>query len=112
MMRRSKEAIVTPEPPVVTETVEEPKPQEAPLIIVPPTGTAEKMSKIAATISQQFGDRSMLFLKEHPEYAKVKNWVSTQNYALDWILSGKADGTGGLPVERVIELFGDPSSGK
>jgi recombination protein RecA len=27
-------------------------------------------------------------------------------------LSGKADGTGGLPAERIIEFFGDPSSGK
>lgn len=70
------------------------------------------MSKLAATMSKKFGDKSMLFLKEHPDYAKVKNWISTQNYALDWVCSGKADGTGGLPIGRIIELFGDPSSGK
>jgi recombination protein RecA len=117
-MKRSKKDI-TPEPPVVTEPIEDKEnPTEATVEPqgVPPSGTpfamANAMSRIAQTMSKQFGDKSMLFLKEHPDYAKVKNWVSTQNYALDWILSGKADGTGGLPVERVIELFGDPSSGK
>ena len=108
-----KEELPKPEPPVESTPVVEGV-VEAPAIIIPSNSNsmASKMSKIAHTISGQFGEKSMLFLGEHPDYAKVKNWVSTQNYALDWVCSGKADGTGGLPSERIIELFGDPSSGK
>ena len=38
-------------------------------------------------------------------------WVSTGNYALDWCVSGKLF-DGGLPVGRIVEIFGDPSAGK
>jgi len=38
-------------------------------------------------------------------------WVSTGNYALDWCISDKLIG-GGLPVGRIVELFGEPSTGK
>lgn len=38
-------------------------------------------------------------------------WFSTGNYALDWCISNKLY-DGGLPLGRVIELFGDPSAGK
>lgn len=38
-------------------------------------------------------------------------YISTGNLALDWCLSGKVIG-GGLPVGRIVELFGDPSAGK
>ena len=41
----------------------------------------------------------------------VREFVSTGNYALDYSISGKILG-GGLPVGRVVELFGDPSTGK
>jgi recombination protein RecA len=118
MAQRPKKQSI-PEPPVVEEKTEAipvveggEAGQPVPSPQAPPSALAGAMSKIASTMSQQFGDKSMLFLAEHPEYAKVKNWVSTQSCTLDWILSGKADGTGGLPVERVTELFGDPSSGK
>jgi recombination protein RecA len=72
----------------------------------------DAMSRISQTMSKQFGEKSMMHLKDYPEYTQVHNWVSTQNAAIDWVCSGKADGTGGLPVGRIIELFGDPSSGK
>lgn len=42
---------------------------------------------------------------------EIKDWVSTGNIALDWAISDKLIG-GGLPLGRVIELFGDPSTGK
>lgn len=77
-----------------------------------PDFRSEKMSRIAKTMAGQHGSQSMLYLKEHPDYAKVHNWVSTQNVAIDLICSGKADGSGGLPTGRIIELYGDPSSGK
>jgi recombination protein RecA len=91
----------------VNEFIESAK---GPTIIV--DTVSKTMSRIARAMVKQYGEKSMLYLKEHPDYTKVKNWISTQNYALDWICSGRADGTGGLPVGRITELFGDPSSGK
>jgi len=41
----------------------------------------------------------------------VREWVTSGNYALDWAISGKLLG-GGFPVGRVVEVFGDPSTGK
>ena len=41
----------------------------------------------------------------------VREWVTTGNYALDWAISGKLIG-GGFPLGRVVEVFGDPSTGK
>jgi recombination protein RecA len=38
-------------------------------------------------------------------------FLTTGNLALDYIISGKVDGTGGYPV-GTCELFGEPSSGK
>ena len=89
-------------PVVVTESKETDEPKEL----------QDRMARIARTISMKFGENSLMFLKDHPDYAKVKQWVSTGCRTLDWLISGKADGTGGLPVGRIIELFGDPSSGK
>lgn len=37
----------------------------------------------------------------------VETWVSTQNVALDWALGGR-----GLPVRRIVEAYGDNSTGK
>jgi len=42
--------------------------------------------------------------------ASPKLWVSTGNYALNKIISG--DFNKGLPFGKVIEIFGDPSTGK
>lgn len=73
---------------------------------------SEGLSMIAHSLEATHGERAMVFLGENQDYTKVKHWVSTQNLALDWILSGKADGSGGLPSGRIVEFFGDPSSGK
>jgi len=40
----------------------------------------------------------------------VDSWVSTGNYALNHIISG--DFNKGLPLGRVVDIFGDPSTGK
>lgn len=72
----------------------------------------EGMSMIARSMEAIYGERSVMYLGEHPDYGKVKNWISTQSLALDWIISGKADGAGGVPCGRIVEFFGDPSSGK
>jgi len=38
-------------------------------------------------------------------------WITTGNYALDWAIADRLF-NGGLPLGRVVELFGDPSAGK
>jgi len=73
---------------------------------------SDGLSMIARSVEAVHGEHSVMYLGEHPDYGHVKRWVSTQNRALDWIISGKADGTGGLPSGRIVEFFGDPSSGK
>lgn len=42
--------------------------------------------------------------------AAPKNWISTGNYALNKIISG--DFHKGLPFGKVVEVFGEPSTGK
>ena len=41
----------------------------------------------------------------------IREYVSTGNIALDWAVSGSFLGKG-LPVGRVVEFFGNPSTGK
>ena len=42
--------------------------------------------------------------------AKVDHWLDSGNYALNKVISG--DYKKGLPFGRVVEVFGDPSTGK
>ena len=42
--------------------------------------------------------------------SKVDYWLDSGNYALNKVISG--DYTKGLPFGRVVEVFGDPSTGK
>lgn len=42
--------------------------------------------------------------------ATLKGYLHSGNLALNWIMSGKF--TGGWPLAHMIEVFGDPSSGK
>ncbi len=41
---------------------------------------------------------------------EIRNWVNTGNYALNKVISG--DYHKGMPLGRVVEIFGDPSTGK
>lgn len=41
----------------------------------------------------------------------VKEFLSTGSLALDWAISGKLQG-GGVPLGRLVEFYGDPSTGK
>jgi len=99
----------------VTETVKHTPSSESELLAemnLAGMNLKEGLSQIARTVEAIHGEESMIFLGDHPDYGAVKNWISTQNLALDWIVSGRADGTGGLPSGRIVEFFGDPSSGK
>ena len=65
------------------------------------------MSKVLADDKLLKLSPSMIGGAERPAI----RWFSTGNLALDWCISDKIIG-GGLPLGRVVELFGPPSSGK
>ena len=67
------------------------------------TGIAE-IDMIAASIAKKFGKENIMSLG--PRYEKVKA-ISTGSISLDSVL-----GVGGLPSDRVVEIFGPPSAGK
>ena len=60
------------------------------------------------------------FNKEYPddrletlgdsELAEIPGWITTGNYALNWIISKNI--FHGLPLGRIVLLSGDPASGK
>jgi RecA/RadA recombinase len=51
-----------------------------------------------------------LTVKDAHSEAEVKGWVTTGNYALNWAVSGRF--SRGYPLGRIVEWFGDPSTGK
>ncbi|WP_151708872.1 recombinase [Acinetobacter brisouii] len=61
-----------------------------------------KLDSLAESLLKGIGDN-------HEEQA-VTQWVDTGNPELNRIISGKYDG--GLPFGRMIEVFGEPSTGK
>lgn len=67
------------------------------------TGIAE-IDMIAASIAKKFGKEDIMSMG--PRYEKVKA-ISTGSISLDAVL-----GVGGLPSDRVVEIFGPPSAGK
>ena len=67
------------------------------------TGITE-IDMIASSIAKKFGKENIMSLG--PRYEKV-NPISTGSLSLDAVL-----GVGGLPDDRVVEIFGPPSAGK
>jgi recombination protein RecA len=49
-------------------------------------------------------------LEDKDAPTNVNNWISSTSLKLDYIISNKRPG--GLPEGRIIEMFGEPSSGK
>jgi len=62
------------------------------------------MTKISDDLKQK--KLSVMFLNDEESPCVVSEWVSTGCLALDAIMGG------GLPVGRLVEIFGDPSTGK
>jgi protein RecA len=52
------------------------------------------------------------YLKSEDSYGQPRWFLSTGNLALDYIISGRVNGSGGWPAGRICEVFGDPSTGK
>ena len=67
------------------------------------TGIPE-IDMIASSIAKKFGKEDIMSLG--PKYEKVKT-ISTGSISLDSCL-----GVGGLPSDRIIEIYGPPSAGK
>ena len=67
------------------------------------TGIPE-IDMIASSLAKKFGKEDIMSMG--PKYEKVKA-ISTGSITLDSVL-----GVGGLPSDRVVEIFGPPSAGK
>ena len=67
------------------------------------TGIPE-IDLIASSLSKKFGKDSILTMG--PKYEKVET-IPTGSISLDQCL-----GVGGIPNDRIIEIFGPPSAGK
>jgi recombination protein RecA len=69
------------------------------------------ISGITKEINKTRGEKIAFNLKTDDDApTNVKNWFSTTAIKLDYIISNKRNG--GIPEGRIIEIFGEPSSGK
>lgn len=74
---------------------------------------ADKLDKLKTDLISQFNKDfpdSPLEQMNESNLADVPGWMTTGNYALNWIIS--KDMNKGLPMGRVILFTGDPGSGK
>lgn len=72
---------------------------------------ASLISNITREINKAKGERIAFNLNTDEDApTNVKNWYTTSAVKLDYIISNKRGG--GIPEGRIIEIFGEPSSGK
>lgn len=62
------------------------------------------------SLNKDHGARVAYNLSVDDSPTHVDSWVSTGSHQLDYIISGRPKG--GLPVGRIVEIFGPPSIGK
>jgi recombination protein RecA len=72
--------------------------------------TGDFTSELISSLNKENGSRIAYNLAEDESPTHVKSWVSTGSTLLDYIVSNRRNG--GLPVGRIIEIFGPPSIGK
>jgi len=65
---------------------------------------------LISSLNKENGSRIAYNLAEDESPTHVKSWVSTGSTLLDYCVSNRRNG--GLPVGRIIEIFGPPSIGK
>ncbi|MCB9888658.1 MAG: recombinase RecA [Planctomycetes bacterium] len=70
-----------------------------------PEGGTEALADALAAIERNYGQGAIMRLGQQPE--APRNGISTGSIGLDIAI-----GTGGLPLGRVVEIFGPESSGK
>ncbi len=66
----------------------------------------EDLQSIISGLKETLGSESMDI------YGKSNWYLHTGNLALDYIISGKVDGTGGYPSGKIVEIFGPSGTGK
>lgn len=67
-------------------------------------------AELISSLNKENGSRIAYNLAEDESPTHVKSWVSTGSTLLDYCVSNRRNG--GLPVGRIIEIFGPPSIGK
>ena len=67
-------------------------------------------AELISSLNKENGSRIAYNLSEDESPTHVKSWVSTGSTLLDYCVSNRRGG--GLPVGRIIEIFGPPSIGK
>lgn len=67
------------------------------------------VKKIAEAVQKKFGTASAVLLSESEDFV-AENFIDTGHWGLNKIISGR--GNGGVPVGRLTEFYGKPSTGK
>lgn len=67
-------------------------------------------SELISSLNKEFGMRIAYNLNTDESPTHVKRWISTGSLMLDYIISNRRNG--GVPEGRIIEIFGQPSTGK
>lgn len=71
----------------------------------------EDFSKdLIKALNKEFGERVAYNLETDVSPTHVKRWISTGCVQLDYIFANRKGG--GVPEGRIIEIFGEPSTGK
>lgn len=74
------------------------------------TNVDEFAVDLIRSLNKERGDRVAYNLLSDSAPTNIKKWISTGSIQLDYIISNRRNG--GLPVGRVVEVFGPPSIGK
>jgi len=72
--------------------------------------TNDFTSDLIKSLNKEHGTRVAYNLSVDQSPTHVSDWISTGSKQLDYMISGKPNG--GLPVGRIVEIFGPPSIGK
>lgn len=73
---------------------------------------AEPSSTLLVENLKKIIEFKKLLEAEDDIFGTTPYYLHSGNMALDYIISGKADGTGGWPGGKIVEVFGPPSTGK
>ena len=66
----------------------------------------------STSLENQIKQFKALLEAEDDIFGTTSYYLHSGNLALDYIISGKADGSGGWPSRSIVEMFGPPSTGK
>ena len=72
--------------------------------------TPDFTADLIKSLNKDHGARVAYNLSVDDSPTHVDSWVSTGSHQLDYLISGRPKG--GLPVGRIVEIFGPPSIGK